>query len=93
MGKIYSYIYTHFNSTEVYFNFDLPFEIHDDNEILYRLGLDEDVSAQSQEFYQQQMLLQQQQAEASSQNADDRNTVVVTSGAVMPEHRESEEQQ
>jgi hypothetical protein len=34
----------------VYFNFSLPFEIHDDNEILYRLGLDED----NQEFFQQQ---------------------------------------
>ncbi|KAG2382299.1 hypothetical protein C9374_005501 [Naegleria lovaniensis] len=29
------------NRSEVFFNFDKPFEIHDDNEILYRLGLDQ----------------------------------------------------
>ncbi|EFC41842.1 predicted protein [Naegleria gruberi] len=35
------------NRSEVFFNFDKPFEIHDDNEILYRLNLGSDQNQSS----------------------------------------------
>lgn len=42
------------DGTDVFFNFSLPFEIHDDNEILYRLKLDEGVNDLPQQQPQQQ---------------------------------------
>ncbi|KAL0479484.1 hypothetical protein AKO1_007661 [Acrasis kona] len=68
--------------TEVYFNFNQPFEIHDDNEILYRLGLDE-------EIYTYPNLVEQ----LNQMPAHDSTMIVEESGTVgdhIPESNENE---
>lgn len=76
-------------STEVFFNFDQPFEIHDDNEILYQLGLDEATGVLQPEFYQPHP----QDVQASTENADGSNIVVVGSGSVMSAPHEADEKE
>lgn len=62
--------------TEVFFNFSAPFEIHDDNEILSRLGFDEP---------EQQLLRAQSPQQQQEQDA----VVVVVDGAATPTEGET----